>query len=85
MKTDQFNKVMLCVIAVLLFLNLLSGLFSLRPATAEQAGPVNRYQISAWASTAGLYGPHHSGYYVVDTMTGKVVSEKEDVHPAPVQ
>ena len=50
MKTDQFTKVMLCIIAVLLLLNLLSGLFPLRPAIAEQAGPVNRYQISAWAA-----------------------------------
>jgi membrane associated rhomboid family serine protease len=83
MKTDKFNKVMLCLIAVLLFLNLVSGLFSLRPATAEQAGPVNRFQISAWASTAGLYGGHHSGYYVLDTMTGKVVGEKEESHPVP--
>ena len=85
MKTDRFNKVMLCVIAGLLFLNLLSGLFSLRSATAAPNGTVNRFQISAWAATAGLYGIHHSGYYVVDTMTGKVVSEKEDIHPAPAQ
>jgi hypothetical protein len=83
MKTDQFTKVMLCIIAVLLLLNLFSGLFPLRPAIAEQTGPVNRYQISAWAATAGLYGIHHSGYYVVDTMTGKVVNEKEETHPAP--
>jgi len=79
MKTDQFNRVMLCIIAVLLFLNLLSGLFSLRPAIADQAGPVNRFQISAWASSIGTYG-HHSGYYVVDTVNGEVVSKKEEVH-----
>ena len=82
MKTDQFNKVMLCIIAVLLFLNLLSGLFSLKPATAAPAGPVNRFQISAWASPAGAYG-HHSGYYVLNTITGEVVSKREDFHNVP--
>lgn len=81
MKTDQFNKVILCIIAVLLFLNLVSGLFSLKPATAAPAGPVNRFQISAWATPAGPY--HHSGYYVLDTMTGEVVSKKEEVHNVP--
>ncbi len=80
MKTDLFTKVMLSVIAALLFLNLISGAFSSPPATAEQtASNINRYQISAWASSIGTYG-HHSGYYVVDTATGKVVDKHEDIH-----
>ena len=80
MRADLFTKVVLSVIAVLLFLNLANGLFATRPATAEQAAnQVNRYQISAWASSIGTYG-HHSGYYVVDTTTGKVVNKEEDVH-----
>jgi len=79
MKTEKFYKVMLGLIAVLLFLNLVSGLLPVRSAKAEQNGPVNRYQISAWASAIGTYG-HHSGYYVVDTTTGEVVSKKEEAH-----
>jgi hypothetical protein len=80
MKTDLFTKVVLSVIAVLLCMNLVSGLFSSRPATAEQANDtVNRYQISAWASSIGTFG-HHSGYYVIDSTTGKVVDKHEDVH-----
>lgn len=80
MKTDLFTKVMLSVIAALLFLNLFSAVLSSRPATAEQTGgSINRYQISAWASSIGTYG-HHSGYYVVDTTTGKLVDKHEDIH-----
>lgn len=80
MKTDLFTKVVLSAIAVLLCLNLLNGLFASRPATADQTGnTVNRYQISAWASSIGTYG-HHSGYYVLDTTTGKVVDKHEDIH-----
>ena len=79
MKTDLYTKVVLSAIAVLLFMNLISGLLSSRPATAEQANTVNRYQISAWASSIGTYG-HHSGYYVVNTATGKVVDKQEEAH-----
>jgi len=79
MKTDPFTKVVLSAIAVLLFMNLISGLFSSRPATAEQANSVNRYQISAWASSIGTFG-HHSGFYVLDTTTGKIVDKHEDIH-----
>ncbi len=80
MKTDLFTKVVLSAIAVLLCINLISGLFSSRPATAEQTnGTVNRYQISAWASSIGTYG-HHSGYYVIDSTTGKIVDKHEDIH-----
>ena len=80
MKTDLFTKVMLSLIAALLFLNLFSGALFSRPATAEQTGNnIRRYEISAWASSIGTYG-HHSGYYVLDTTTGKVVDKHEDVH-----
>jgi hypothetical protein len=80
MKTDLFTKVVLSAIAALLFMNLISGLFSIRPATAEpQAERVNRYQVSAWASSIGTFG-HHSGYYVIDTATGKLFDKHEEVH-----
>jgi hypothetical protein len=80
MKADSFAKVVLSLIAVLLFLNLVSGLLAARQATAEQpASAIGRYQISSWASYIGTYG-HHSGYYVLDTTTGKVVETHEDIH-----
>lgn len=80
MKTDIFTKAVLSTIAVLLFMNLISGLLSSRPATAEQTnGAVNRYQISAWASPIGTFG-HHSGYYIIDTVTGKLSDKHEEVH-----
>jgi len=40
---------------------------------------LGRYQISAWASYAGER-THHSGYYVLDTVTGKVVDKGHEVH-----
>ncbi len=80
MKADSFTKVMLSLVAVLLFLNLLSGMLATRQATADEpSSPVGRYQISSWASSIGTYG-HHNGYYVLDTATGKVVETHEDIH-----
>ena len=80
MKTDPSTKVALSVIAVLLLLNLVSGLLAARRATAEQtADLIGKYQISSWASYIGTYG-HHTGYYVLDTTIGKVVESHEDVH-----
>ncbi len=76
MKRDKGLKVLLGLIALLLLLNLASGLQS-RPAMA--AGEIGRYQISAWAAQSGTY-MHHSGYYVLDTITGKVVASKSEVH-----
>ncbi len=47
-------------------------------AQGEQ-GQAGRYQISAWASYAGAK-VHHSGYYVLDTATGKVVDRGHEIH-----
>lgn len=53
------------------------------PATSALAqgeqGQIGRYQISAWASYAGAK-VHHSGYYVLDTITGKVVDSGHEIH-----
>ncbi len=80
MKADSFTKAVLSIIAVLLFLNLVSGLITARQAKADEpASPIGRYQIADWASSIGTYG-HHNGYYVLDTTTGKVVETHEDIH-----
>jgi len=64
------------VIGVVLTLSLLS----LQPARVLATGPeAGRYQISAWASYAGER-VHHSGYYILDTVTGKVVDKGHEIH-----
>ncbi len=79
MKVDSVMKALLAVIAVLLFLNLVSTSFFSGPAHADEALRAGRYQISAWAASIGTYG-HHSGYFVLDTATGKVTDSHEEAH-----
>ncbi|RMG04436.1 MAG: hypothetical protein D6726_03335 [Nitrospirae bacterium] len=78
MQTDTFTKVMLVIIALLLALNLIGDGLSTRTAKAENS-EVGRYQISAWSAQSGSY-THHSGYYILDTITGKVIASKSEVH-----
>ena len=80
MKTDRFTKVLLGIIAVLLFINLMNSFFSSKPALAlSGSDDKGRYQISAWGTEA-MSAAVHSGYYVLDTATGQVVASKMDVH-----
>ena len=80
MKIDLLTKIVLGVIAVMLVLNFAHRLFIVRPALAvNDGGGIGRYQISSWAAqSAG--NVYHSGYYVVDTVTGKVVDKAADEH-----
>ncbi len=78
MRVDRITKILLVLIAILLAANLFSGVFSTDRATAG-SGEIGRYQIAAWAAQSGSY-THHSGYYVLDTVTGKVVASKSEVH-----
>jgi hypothetical protein len=76
MKNDRMTKVLLGIVSVLLLLNLLNSVLSSNAALAvsenEKRG---RYQISAWAAqTEGSLV--HSGYYVLDTATGKILASK---------
>jgi hypothetical protein len=80
MRVDRITKILLVLIAILLAANLFSGLFPGRNATAG-SGEIGRYQIAAWAAQSGSY-THHSGYYVLDTVTGEVVASKSEVHTA---
>ena len=81
MKADRFTKLLLALIVALLFVSLVVGLFPLHPAVAQKSGDgIGRYQISAWAAQTGKYGYHHSGYFIVDTVTGKVVDRHAEVH-----
>jgi len=78
MKVDIFTKALLILIVILLALNLLNGMLSNRTVSAAKV-EVGRYQIAAWAAQSGSY-THHSGYYVLDTVTGKIVASKSEVH-----
>jgi hypothetical protein len=83
MKTDRFTKVILCIIAALLLLNFANSFLASKPASAAPENDVvGRYQMSAWAAYGGAL-VQHNGYYVVDTLTGKIVDQHAEVHAAP--
>jgi hypothetical protein len=66
----------------LLLLGGVAATTMMRPDSALAQGEpeqVGRYQISAWASYAGAR-VHHSGYFVLDTVSGKVVDSGHEVH-----
>lgn len=81
MKVEGWTKLALWFIAVMLFLNFAQNIFTTKPALAQRGDPegIGRYQISAWAASSGG-ATHHAGYYVLDTVTGKVVDRKAEVH-----
>ncbi len=80
MKKDLLHKFLLCIVAVLLLLNFTHGIFSSGTAEAvKENEDIGRYQISSWASPSGPR-IHHSGFYIIDTTTGKVVNSKSEVH-----
>ena len=80
MKGNLFYKGILSIIALLLLLNLMYVVFSVSTAEAvKKSDEIGRYQISAWAAQVST-GYHHSGYYIVDTVTGKVIDSKSETH-----
>lgn len=82
MKADRLTKIVMFTIVALLLLNFLYGHFTLKEADAVKTdGEIGRYQVSSWAAQSGAY-THHSGYYIIDTTTGKLVDSKAEVHTA---
>jgi hypothetical protein len=80
MRVDRITKVLLGLVIALLLVNLLSSLFSSRPALATPGDDQKiRYMIAAWAVEPQGTDPR-SGYYVLDTFTGRVVTSKIDIH-----
>jgi hypothetical protein len=78
MKTDRITKILLGIVSILLLLNLLNIALSSKPAMAVSGGEEKgRYQISAWG-TESTSAAVHSGYYILDTATGKVVASKAE-------
>lgn len=80
MVNDRSKKGLLIILMILLSLSLTSNFFTSRSAMAEKGQEqVGRYQVSAWASYSGSR-VHHSGYYIVDTVTGKIVEKGHEIH-----
>jgi hypothetical protein len=80
MKIDRSTKIILGIIALLLFLNFAQNLFGSKQVLAVPENDVpGRYQITSWAAHGGGF-ILHEGYYVLDTMTGKVVGSHEKMH-----
>ena len=80
MKKNLLATIGLWAIAVLFLLNLFVTLFEPKTASAQKdISPIGRYQISSWAlSTGGT--THYTGYYVLDTTTGKMIDKYKEVH-----
>ena len=80
MKANVVSTVGLWAIVILLFLNLFVALFEPKPASAQKdISSIGRYQIASWAlSTGGT--THYTGYYVLDTTTGKMIDKKTELH-----
>jgi hypothetical protein len=80
MKVDRMTKVLLGFIVALLIITLVNSLFSSRPALATPGDEQKiRYMIAAWAVQPQNADPR-SGYYVLDTATGRVVASKMEIH-----
>jgi hypothetical protein len=79
MKTDHTLKVLLGIVAVLLFLNFMNNILSSKSASAVSVDrSIGRYQIAAWAVQAQSAEPR-SGYYVLDTATGQITAGKTEI------
>ena len=71
---------LISITAILLLLNFTNGMFSSGTAEAVKGNEdIGRYQIAAWSAQSGPRS-HHSGYYIIDTTTGKVIDSKSEVH-----
>jgi hypothetical protein len=57
------------------------SLLASKPASAAPENDVTGgYQISAWAAYGGAQ-VQHKRYYVVDSLTGKIVDKHAEAHP----
>jgi hypothetical protein len=80
MKKDTLTLIGLWAVAALLFFNLFATLDEPKAALAQKDTPVlGRYQVSAWGSYTGGTTCHF-GYYVVDTVTGKIIDKVLEEH-----
>lgn len=80
MQKKLLATVALWTIGILFLLNLIVSVLDPQTASAQKdTSPVGRYQITSWAlSTGGM--PHYTGYYVLDTATGKIIDKFTELH-----
>jgi hypothetical protein len=77
MKTNWITAFGLLAVAILLFINFVTTFFQPGNVFAENKNDIGRYEISAWASPSkGV--KQFSGYYIIDTTTGKVVDKRTE-------
>ncbi len=71
----------LWAVAALLMLNLAATLMGPKSVLAQrdETGP-GRYQIAAWASYTGGTTDRH-GYYIIDTVTGRIFDKAVEEYP----
>ena len=78
MKTNRTLILALGVATFLLATNIVVYIFHAQPAAAaKETDLIGKYQISSWAAQTGSYAGY-SGYYIIDTTTGRVVDQKQD-------
>ena len=81
MKKNVWMKITVTILTVLAIT--VAGIWLLGSRTTAEAEPeagqVGRYQIAAWGAHSGAR-VHASGYFVLDTVTGKVVDKGHDIH-----
>ncbi len=75
MTSERMRLIALWIIALMLVLDAVHDLFTVDPAEAVNGEVMGRYQISSWAAHTGGYS-EFNGYYILDTVTGKVVEER---------
>lgn len=80
MTTNNLTKRLLFTLSAFVLLGLAVAISPLTDANAEpDQNEVGRYQLSSWASYSGSR-VHHSGYYIIDTRTGKIVDSGYEIH-----
>ncbi len=88
MQKNLLTTVGLWFFGILFLLNLAVTVFEPHTASAQKdISTAGRYQITAWALPTGGMS-HYTGYYVLDTATGKIVDRftelhKQDAYAAP--
>lgn len=80
MTINRLTNGILLILSLLLVLGLAGSFPFFKSAGAEgEQSAIGRYQIAAWGSYSGER-VHHSGYYVLDTVTGRIVDQGHSVH-----
>lgn len=80
MALNRKVKGILLVLSLLFFLGVAGAAFTSVLAGGDSPqSEIGRYQLSAWASFSGGR-VYHSGYYILDSSTGKVVDKGHEVH-----